>query len=374
MSHWPANKSEAKVVTPGTTTEFFDFAQLTAPDGGRVVIDKFTIVIQGTITAATALWDGRDVWRLMQLVTVEKRDGRQRWNLSGCKSRFASIKYNGIDEHQEHGNVSIGASQPVELRAIIPMRKPFLRRPNDYALPADAFKKLSINWAALANAQTGACVLTAQAMTAYVEVEWHSESKVEFKVDDIVKSVDFTSATQVRTALSGVVHDLDIVKEGVSAGGDSVAAITDARIDDLGMAPLTFNDLKHSYTMKRRLAPSGPTTPATERFLDPVRESKMLPVITADNATSPWDGKVIDSLKLDVGTGAAGLAIITREVYDKSEADYRATVSRFKIDESSIQFASGDAASNGVDTRPVKSVSKRKQLTGTWVASLNKAI
>lgn len=373
MSHWPTAKSEAKLVTPGTTTEFFDFVPLTAPDGGRVVIDKFYLVITGSITVATSVWDGRDVPRLAQLIIVEKRDGRQRWNLSGCKTRFASIKYNGIDEHQEHPNVPVGAAQPVELRLLIPMAKKYVRRGNDFALPADAFKKFTVNWAALANAQTGTTVLSAQSMSAYVLVEWHSESKVEFKTDDVVKAIDFTSQTQVRTALSGVVHDLDIVKEGTTAGGDLVTAITDARIDDLGMPPLTFNDLKHSYSAKRQIAPSGPTTPATERFLDPVREGKMLPVITADRATSPWDGKVIDSLKLDVGTGVAGASIITREIYDKSQPDVQATMARYGITSNAIQFASGDSASNGVDTRPLDSVSKRKQLTGTWVAPLKKA-
>lgn len=373
MSHWPEYKSDAKPVNPGSFTEFFDFVPLVAPDGGRVVIDKLILCVQGTITVATALWDGRDVARLFGLCTVEKRDGRLRWSMSGYKSRLASIKYNGIDEHQEHGNVAIGAAQAVSLRLIIPMRKNFTRRPNDFALPADAFKKVTCTWNALANAQTGTTVLSAATLTAYILVEWHSESKVEFKCDDLVKSVDFTSPTQVRTSLSGVLHDFDVCKEDTTAGGALVTAITDARIEDLGTPILTFGDLQHSYTAKRKIAPSGAVTPATERFLDPVREGKLLPVMTADSATSPWDGRIVDSLKADFGTGLAGASIITREVVDKSQADYQATVQRYNIDPASIAFASGDAASNGVDTRPITSVSKRKQLVGAWVAPLQKA-
>lgn len=372
MSHWSAVKSDSKPVNPGSYTEFFDFVPLVAPDGGRVVIDKLILCIVGTITVATTAWDGRDVPRLASLIVVEKRDGRLRWSLSGYKSRIASIKYNGADEHQEHSAVAVGAGQAVNLRLIIPMRKRFTRRPNDYSLPADAFKKITVTWAALANAQTGTTVLSAQALTAYILCEWHSENKIEFKTDDAVKSVDFNSNTQARTALSGVLHDLDVVKEDTTAGGAVVSAITDARIEDLGTPVLTFEDLRHSYTVKRMLAPSGPTTPGSERFLEPVRESKDLPVITADQATSPWDGRLVDSLKLDVGTGGTGLSIITREILDKSQTDYQATIQRFSVDPAQISFASGDSASNGVDARPLAGMSQRKQKTGVWVAPLNK--
>lgn len=374
MSHWPMYKSDTKPVTPGSYTEFFDFIPLVAPDGGRVVVDKFFLVITGTITVATALWDGRDVVRLAQLISVEKRDARQRWTLSGYKSRLASIKYNGIEEHQEHGNVAIGAAQAVNLRLLIPMRKRFTRRPNDFALPADAFKKIAVTWAALASAQTGTTVLSANSLNAYILAEWHSEQKVEFKVDDIVKSVDSNSATQARTALSGVLHDLDVCKEDTTAGGALVSAITDARIEDLGTPTLTFGDLQHSYSVKRQITPSGPVTPATERFLDPVRSSQLMPVLTSDNVTSPWDGRIVDSLKLDVGTGLAGFAIITREVVDKSQADYQATMARYNISPDDLKFAVGDTPNNAVDTRPITSVSKRQQLVGTWIGPLKKAV
>lgn len=372
MAHWPTYKSDTKPVNPGSYTEYFDFVPLVAPDGGRIVVDKFILVIVGVITVATTAWDGRDVCRLAGLIAVEKRDGRLRWSLSGYKSRIASIKYNGIEEHQEHAAVAVGAAQAIQLRLIIPMRKNYTRRPNDFSLPADAFKKITVTWAALASAQTSTTVLSAATLNAYILAEWHSENKVEFKTDDIVKSVDFNSPTQARTALSGVLHDLDVVKEDLTAGGAIVTAITDARIEDLGTPLLTFGDLQHSYTVKRRIAPSGAVTPGTERFLDPIREGKDLPVMTADGATSPWDGRIVDSLKLDVGTGLAGCSIITREVVDKSQTDYNATLARYNIDPKSVSFASGDAASNGVDTRPITSVSKRKQLTGVWVAPMSK--
>ena len=374
MSHWPEYKSDTKPVNPGSYTEYFDFVPLVAPDGGRLIIDKFIICIQGTITVATGTWDGRDVARLLALVAVEKRDGRLRWSASGYKSRLASIKYNGIEEHQEHASVVVGAAQPISLRLIIPMRKNYTRRPNDFALPADAFKKITLTWNALANAQTTSSLLSAATLIAYILVEWHSENKVEFKVDDLVKSVDFNSATQARTSLSGVLHDLDVCREDTTPGGSLVTAITDARIEDLGTPLLTYGDLQHSYTAKRKVAPSGAGTPGTERFLDPVRLGMLLPVMTADYMTSPWDGKIVDSLKLDISNpGAGGLSIISREVVDKSQTDYNATMQRYAIDPKTVAFAVGDAAGNGVDTRPVTSVSMRKQKVGAWVAPLNKA-
>lgn len=371
MSHWPEYKSDTKPVNPGSYTEYFDFVPLVAPDGGRLIIDKFVICIQGVVTVAVATWDGRDVPRLLGLVAVEKRDGRLRWSLSGYKSRLASIKYNGIDEHMEHPNVVVGAAQPVSLRLIIPMRKNFVRRPNDFAMPADAFKKITLTWNALANAQT-TCTLSAATLVAYILVEWHSENKIEFKCDDLVKSVDFNSATQARTSLSGVLHDLDVCKEDPTSGGTLVTAITDARIEDLGTPVLTYGDLQHSYTAKRKIAPSGIGAVAAERFLDPVREGKLLPVLTADYATSPWDGKIVDSLKLDVSNGIASMSLISREVVDKSQTDYNATMQRFGLNPASVAFACGDAASNAVDTRPIGSVAMRKQKVGAWVAPLNK--
>jgi hypothetical protein len=361
-------KSETKPVNPGQTTDFFDFAALIGPSGGRVVMDKLFVVINGTLTVATALWDGRDVCRLMQLVTVEKRDGRIRWNLSGYKSRQASIYFNGIEEHIEHANVAIGAGQTIAERLLIPLRKRFVRRPSDFALPADAFKKITIAWASLTAAATGTTVLSAATLNAYILVEWHEEHKVEFKVDDTVKSVDFNSTTQAKISLTGALHDLFVTKEDTTAGGAATLnTITDARIEDFGTPVLTFADLVDSYSRKRQVTNSGfAGTPANERYLDPIRSNQVLPVMVADAQTSPWDGRLADSIKLDVGTGLAGASVVTREVLNKSQADYQATISRFGVNPKSIGMATPEGG-----TRPLGAHSKRAQLAGTWVAPLN---
>lgn len=366
QSHNPPWKSETKTLVPGAPAEFFDFVPLTGPGGGRVVVDFFTMVITGTITVATAAWDGRDVPRLFQLLTVEQRDGRQRWNLSGYKSRIASIKYNGIEQHQEHGNVAIGAAQAIDLRLIIPMSKRYARRPKDFALPADCFKKIAVSFAALANAQTGTTVLSAASLQCYVLAEWHEEGSIEIKSEDIIKSADFHSNTQCKLSTQGVVHDLDIVLENTTAGGAAVTAITDVRIEDLGIPTLTRQDHTHSYRVKRGYGASGPTTPATERFLEPVLEVKQLPVITACPETSVTDGRLVDQMKIDVGGGVAGLSAITREIVEHSQSLFQMVVAKYGLDARTVKIKTAGKTKTSLGDWG----SKREQMYMPWKMAL----
>lgn len=369
MSHNVPWKSETKPVQLGAPVDFIDFVPIKGPNGGRIVVDKFILCITGVITVATALWDGRDVARLITLLVVEQRDGRLRWALSGLKSRIASIFFHGIEKHIEHGNVAIGAGQAIDLRLIIPMVKPYVRRGKDFALPADVLKKITVTWNGLTGAQSGTTVLSAPTLNAYVLAEWHEEDSIEFKAEDLVKSVDFQSQTQAKLSLNGAVHDAIIVKEGTTSGGDSIAAITDVRCEDLGTPVLTRQDLKNSYTIKRAVAPSGPVTPATERFLDPVREDKALPFIAADYDTSLWDGKVVDSMKIDVGTGVASSAIITREVVEKSQANYNAQVARWGVNPKMVGMKTDKKSRTGLGN----GWNKRQLLVGVWKAPMQRA-
>lgn len=370
MSHNVPWKSDTKAIVHGATMDLFDFVPvgLVGPNKGRIVVDRFVVCVQGTITVATATWDGRDVPRLASLITVEQRDGIQRWNLSGYKSRIKSIELNGIEQHQEHGTVAIGAAQTVDLRLIIPMTKPYIVRGKDFSLPADMFKKITFSWAPLASAATGTTVLSASSLNCYVLAEWHEETNLEFKCCDVVKSVDFTNATQAKLSLSGAVHDLLLVKEDTTAGGASITTVTDIRCEDLGTPLLTRGDYVHSYSTKRGIAPSGPTTPATERFLDPIREGKALPFLVADYDTSAWDGKVIDAMKLDLTTGLAGLSVITREIVAKTQTAYAMQVARFNVNPSMIRMKT-----DGKSRRALGEWSKYQLLVGCWSAPLPKA-
>lgn len=369
MSHNVPYKSDTKTIVPGAPMDLFDFVPIKGPNGGRVCVDKFILVVTGTITVATAVFNGIDVARLAQLITIEQRDGKQRWNLSGYKSRMASIYFHGIEAHVETANIAIGAGQAVDWRLVIPMTKPYIRRGKDFALPADIFRKITLTWAATASAQTGTTVLSAETLSCYVLAEWHEEDSVEFKAEDIIKSVDFNSSTQARLALNGVVHDLLIMKEGTTAGGDVVSAVTDVRCEDLGTPLLTRLDLKHSYTVKRKIGASGPTTLGTERFSDPVRSDFLIPFFCADNDTSLWDGKATDALKIDVGTGLAGMSVISREVVEKSQANYNAQVARWGVQPKGIRMKTQSKSRRGLSD----GWSKRQMLVGVWSAPLAKA-
>lgn len=329
--HLPPWTSEEKDWGEGKKLEFYDFVPLRAGKGGRVVVDRFVIWITGDITVATAAQSGEDLCRLLDNIIVEERDGGQRWNLSGYLSRIESIKMNGIERHDEHADLAIGADQTVAYKLVIPMSKRHIRRPKDVSLPSDVFRKVILTCASYASAATGTAVLSAADLTVYVTAEWHEETSVEVKACDRVKSIDFTTNTQVRTQLNGAVHDMDICRDdGSTDGGASVSAITNVRVDELGIPLTKAAVLKHSYLERRGLAKSG-TTAGGKRFLDPFLDDKALAVITATPETSLDDGKIVPTLKVDLGAGAANLQLVTREVVDKSQSNYNAQAAMFGI-------------------------------------------
>lgn len=368
MAHNPPYKSETKTFVSGATLDIDGFVPITGPKGGRTVIDKFIVCLIGTLTVGTATFNGADVVRLLQLINVVARDGRNRWTLSGYKSRIASIMFNGIEQHTEHASIVAGAGAAVDMRLIIPMNKRKVVRGKDFALPADLFKKISLTFGSAASAATGTTVLSALALQVYVLAEWHEEMNYEFKAEDSVQSADFNSSTQVTIAPQGTVHDLFVVKEGTTAGGDLITAITDARIEALGFPTLTRQDLVYSYRMKNNLGASGPTTPATERYLEPVTSGMALPVIASDDDTSLWDGKKIPSLKLDVGTGAAGLSVVSREILDKSQSNFNTGVAMYGIDPRNLRMKTA-----GKTKRGLQEWGQKERLVGVWSAPLPKA-
>lgn len=370
MSHNPPYKSETRTVVIGSPMEFGAFVPPRGPTGGRNVIDKFEICVAGTITVATLAWQGEDVPRIFQNVRVEDRSGKARWSLSGYKTRITSILLNGIEEHMEHTDVAIGAAQAVDLRQLVPMTKPMIVRGKDFALPSDLLGKISLDFASYAGAATSTTVLSAATLTCYVLAHCHEEHAVEFKAEDTVKSVDFNSNTQAKLAPAGAIHDLFVVKESTGAGGDVITAITDARIDALGAPTLTRLDLVSAFTRKRKLGNSAfGATPGAERFLDPVRSGMALPILTADAETSVWDGKVVEDVRVDVGTGAAGLSVISREITEKSQANYNAQIARFKIDPNTLKMKTEAKSRQGLGD----GWSPRQRLVGVWKASLRGA-
>jgi hypothetical protein len=338
--HLPPFESEIKDWRPGGTLEFADFVDLRGGTNGRVCVDYYVVHVTGTITVADANYDGRDVCRLLSRIAVESRDGRKRWNLSGFKSRLASIKYNGIENHEEHANIAIGAAATVDYRLIIPMTKRFARRPKDFAQPADVFRKIVIECNSYAGATSGSTTLSAADLDVFITAEWHEEDidSVEIKSEDYVSSVDFTSNTQAKLLPTGAVHDLDIVRETSTAGGGLITGITNVRCDALGTGTRSRSVLKHSYTARRGYAPSGQSATGVERFKEPVRDGQMLPIVTATPETSVWDGALVDQLKVDLGAGAADLSLISREILKKSGENFASQAALFGLSEAEMRM------------------------------------
>ncbi len=361
-------KSETKLIVASTTQEFADFVPLRGPTGGRVVVDGFTVCITGVITVATADWHSEAQPRIMNLITIEQRDGRQRWNLSGYRSRIASKILAGSELYNESAAVAIAAGAAVDIRHYIPMTKPRSTfRPKDFALPADMFRKVIVNWASLAAAGSGTTALSAATLNAYVLAHWHEEHNVEFKCEDLIKQVDGITTTQGKLTLNGVLHDLYLVKEDTTLAGALITAITDARIEELGTPVLTRQDLVLQYRYQRKYG--NPAAAAAELIAtDPVLAGKALPLIVSDDDTSVTDGKVLASMKIDLGTGLAAHSYITREVVSKSEAGYSATVAEFNVNTADIRVKT-----EGKTKRDIRSWSKKDASLLPWSAPLTKA-
>lgn len=334
MAHYFEYKSEQKVFNPGSPLEFFDFLSPEGPTGGRNVIDKLIIRLTGTITVAGALFNGRDVPRLISQIQLESRTNRVRWSLSGLKSRMASIMLNGPEQYIEHTNIAVGAAQAVDLSLVIPLTKSkSLHRGKDFSMPADLFKKLVINCATLGSAAPAGVTLSANVLNVSILAQYHEEHNAEFKVEDSVIATDFNSATECKLSLGGPVHDLFIMKEGTTSGGDVVTSLTDARIEDLGTPTLTFGDLKAGYTTKRGYGNTqAGATPGGERFSEPVRDGFAMPLMVSDFETSNFDGRIVDTMKINLGSpGLAGCSAIYRQVLPRDESAYKYMMSKFKI-------------------------------------------
>ncbi len=133
---------------------------------------------------------------------------------------------------------------------------------------------------------------------------------------------------------------------------------------------LTTADLVSSYRQKNALGASlGGATVGAERYIEPITAGLALPIIAADYDTSTWDGKVLQQMKVDVGTGLAGASLISREILERSQSDYTALCAEFNVDPRTIRMKTQGktrrALSDGWD--------KRQKLVGVWSAPLPKA-
>lgn len=304
----------------GQTITIPNWVDREGPNGGRNVIDQIDVFCTGSFTVATADEQGEDVAKIASRIAVEQVDGTQRWNLPGDQSRIASYAFLGAQRVFEHVDVAIGTATAVKYAWQIPLAKQWAHDGNDYSLPVDEFKQVTIDLNSLAGIATGSTVLTVPSLTFYAVAHVREELDVVLHCVDQVTTEDFKSATQGTFEISGRLQDFFVHVAGTS-GGASLAAITDLRVD--GFIPLlSLFDLQTRYRTLRNAACNLSTTQAAEVRSDPFLSAtpKALAMLLHGTETSPWTGRLWSSrLKVDVGTGVASSRAIMRKTTPLSQ-------------------------------------------------------
>lgn len=310
------------------------------PNGGRMVIDVIVLVVQGTITVATANWDGRDVPGLVSTMTVEQQDGTPRVQpISGRAHRLATFAQVGPERYNEHPTVAIGAAQAVDLRLPIHFWRPKQRRPHDYSLGVEMFRRLLWTPNSLAAAATSTTVLSAATLNCSLEIWGHEESDCEHKALDAWQVLDFTSGLQVTAQLVGPLQELFLVSTAASAaasvgGGALITAVTDVRVDQLGIPPLLRATALAQYRWSNRRGNTSSAAVAGEVYGDPITEGRVWPILPlGDELMPPWQGWTGrgQPLKVDINPSTASIQLLARCAVPKSANSWNLTNKTFRI-------------------------------------------
>lgn len=307
------NQSDTKIFVPGQPLYFTEFATLVGPDKGRVVIDRVWFRVFGTITVATAAFNGYDVARLLSNVQVDSIS-QNRWALTGLKTRLMAMHFMGEDSCIEHADIAVGATQAVDAWICVPLTKRFVRRGKDTSLPADMLRQATVTCATLGAAQTGTTVLSAAALNVTVYLDWHDSDSMELKVEDIVSSQEFSGSSECLVRNPGLLHDVVLMREASTAGGDLINAVTDVSCNELGMPIIARQALVACHTFKRRIGNIGLTSRGAEKAFSPVRANLMLPIIAADEDTPIYTGKIVKSATFRVLGVPANCSLVTRVI------------------------------------------------------------
>lgn len=339
--------------TNAKDNEFFDFIPRVGPNGGRYIIDGFWLHASYDITVATAVIQGEDMARLFGGVIVEKRDGMKRWNLPGDASRIACYNFLGADRVSESADIAVASNNLGLYSMYIPMSKPLMHTPEDFALPADEFGKLVIRDVPAADLDIATSDATINSIVYYVWVDGHEEQDLQFHVDDVVKQDLFTSTTETVAQIGGRVQDLLIYARGAS-GGAAMTNFTDIRIEEpTSMMPLTLKtELLKEQRYKRRAANNLNSTMGGEIHADPFATGQAVPVILHDERTSCFDGRYVDRMRLNMTNTVASCYAITRAIKPKSKDQMREIAAAYGL-ESAEQLS-------------VKTKAKTRTSIGDW--------
>lgn len=346
--------SERKASTGPGDMEFFGFVPRQGPNGGRVVIDGFRVVVEWDIDVATAAAEGEDFARLFGNVQVVQRDGLVRWNLSGDRTRaacFALLGPQRMTDNADTGSSENDLTGRTEL--YVPMSKPWVHTEDDTALPVDNFAKVIIAGVTLATVlDIGSSAVTVNSLTYFVIADCHEDLDLQFYCVDVVKADLHTSTSETVISVGGKVHDLLLHATG-AGGGASLSNLTNVRIDEpAGMLQtMTRLELESKYRYKR-LAGASSATVGGERYSDPFVNDKACAVILSDKRTSSWSGAYAERLKLNLSNSVSSIYSITRTMKPRSIESMNQIAAQYGV--------------NRIEQITVKTDKKSKRTLGEW--------
>ncbi len=306
--------SEKKSRVSGSNLEFFDFVPREGPTGGRVVIDGFYVYCDTQFDITVQTQEGEDQARFIANARVEEMDGTVRWNLPGDASRIMAYLLLGADKVTEQADIAVANNNTQLLVMYIPMTKPLTHSPEDFALPADEFRKFVVQCYTDAGIATAGTTYATDSATYYIVADCHEEHDLQFHCKDEVKMDELTSTTEGKVAINGLLHDLVLHAAG-SSGGAALTNLTDVRIDTENLLEVsTKKELLAEYRHRRGVAANLNSTMGGEVRADPFAVGKACPVLFSDHRTSAWAGKFLRQIKINLTNSVASLRAITRVV------------------------------------------------------------
>lgn len=332
---------------------FQDFVPREGPNGGRVVIRGFTVYAVSQIDISVQTQEGEDMANVIANVKVESANGRLRWNAPGDASRIMSYLLDGADRYTEHADIAAGNNNASIVRMYIPMRKRFTKNPDDWAMPADMFRKLVITSPTAASWATSGTTLAIDSLYFYVIAECYEEFDLQFHCEDYVSVQDFESLTQGKFSIDGKLHELAFHAAGAS-GGAALAGCTDVRIDTKNLLDLTLtSELLADYRRRRNVGSNLASTMGSAIHADPFVAGKAIPVIYSDEETSCFEGPVLRNIKVNITNDVASLRALTRVVVAPDPATRNAIASAYGVkDWGSVVVKTKSKSSKGLGDWP----------------------
>ncbi len=324
-------KSETKAWnSSGNPLEFVNWVPTRGPNGGRVVIDWFETIADIAATQSTAGIDGEDKARIFAKIDVFQVDQVNRWGLTGDQTRAMMWAMLNPNRVKEQADISTGAVS-LDCELFVPMSKPdIFAYGEDTALPADVFAKLVITpEVASANLNPGGSGSTASISGNYwVIAHCHEEHGIALKSVDQVKADTFTSTTEHFLTVGGKLHNLGFWKAGAT-GGASLANLSNILIE--GVMPVTLTrdpELLDAFKYDRGDAANLNSTQGGVLRSSPVGNTRYAPVLWSTQATSIFDGPLLDRVKITCSGNSVTLLIALAHMAVPRTGAYEDFVSR----------------------------------------------